>query len=93
MATLRYAFGGRSSAAFSLASFPPKTRSVNVFGGSYGTKAALVYLRRHGDHVRTVALEAVASPQFLIPLPFAKGLQSSVDGVIALCAADAGAGV
>jgi len=31
----------------------------------------------------------VASPQFLIPLPFAKGLQSSVDGVIALCAADA----
>ena len=62
---------------------------INVFGGSYGTKAALVYLRRHGDHVRTVALEAVASPQFLIPLPFAKGLQSSVDGVIALCAADA----
>src|SRR5262249_10115260 len=29
------------------------------------------------------------SPQFLIPLPFAKGIQSSVDGVIALCAADA----
>src|SRR5215475_3721671 len=62
---------------------------VNLFGGSYGTKAALVYLRLHGDHVRTLTLEAVASPQFLIPLPFAKGLQSSVDGVIALCAADA----
>lgn len=62
---------------------------INVFGGSYGTKAALVYLRLHGDHVRTLGLEAVASPQYLIPLPFAKALQSSIDGVIALCAADA----
>ena len=62
---------------------------LNVFGGSYGTKAALVYLRRHPGHVQTLTLEAVASPQFLIPLPFAKGLQSSVGGVIALCSADA----
>jgi pimeloyl-ACP methyl ester carboxylesterase len=62
---------------------------INLFGGSYGTKAALVYLRLHGDHVRTLTLEAVASPQFLIPLPFARGVQNSVDGVIALCAADA----
>src|SRR5215510_11135818 len=62
---------------------------INLFGGSYGTKAALVYLRLHGDHVRTLALEAVASPQYLIPLPFARSIQSSVDGVIALCAANA----
>lgn len=63
---------------------------INIMGGSYGTKPALVYLREHGDHVRTVTLEAVASPQFLIPLPFAKGLQDSVDGIIARCAADEG---
>jgi pimeloyl-ACP methyl ester carboxylesterase len=62
---------------------------INVFGGSYGTKAGLVYLRLHGDHVRTLALEAVASPQYLIPLPFAKTIQSSVDGIIALCGANA----
>jgi pimeloyl-ACP methyl ester carboxylesterase len=62
---------------------------INVFGGSYGTKAALVYLRLHGDHLRTVTLEAVASPQYLIPLPFAKTVQTSVDRVIARCAADA----
>lgn len=61
---------------------------INVFGGSYGSKAALVYLRLHGDHVRTITLEAVASPQFLNPLPFAKALQSSVDGVMALCEAE-----
>jgi pimeloyl-ACP methyl ester carboxylesterase len=63
--------------------------TINIFGGPYGTKAALVYLRLHGDHVRNLTLEAVASPQFLVPLPFAKGLQSSVGGMIALCAPDA----
>jgi hypothetical protein len=38
--------------------------------------------------VRTITLEAVASPQFLNPLPFAKALQSSVNGVLALCEAE-----
>jgi pimeloyl-ACP methyl ester carboxylesterase len=63
---------------------------INIIGGSYGTKPALVYVSEHGEHVRTVTLEAVASPQFLIPLPFAKGLQDAIDGVIARCAADEG---
>ncbi len=62
---------------------------INVFGGSYGTRAALVYLRRHGDHVRTLGLEAVASPQYRIPLTFAKTIQLSVDHLIGRCAADA----
>ncbi len=31
----------------------------------------------------------MASPQYLIPLPFAKALQTSLDGVFTLCAADA----
>lgn len=29
---------------------------VNLWGGSYGSRAALVYLRRHGDHLRSVIL-------------------------------------
>lgn len=29
---------------------------VNLWGGSYGTRAALMYLRRHGEHVRSVIL-------------------------------------
>ena len=62
--------------------------TINVFGGSYGARAALVYLRRHGGHVRTLTLSAVAGTDFLIPLPFAKALQSSIDGVISLCNAD-----
>lgn len=63
---------------------------INLFGGSYGTLAALVYLRRHEDHVRSISLEAVATPQYIMPLPFARAIQNSVDRLIARCAADAG---
>lgn len=35
---------------------------VDVFGQSYGTRAALEYLRRHGDHVRTLTLEGIVGP-------------------------------
>ena len=62
---------------------------INIFGGSYGTRAALVYLRMHGDHVRTIALEGVAPPEYLIPLAFPKTTQHSIDQLIARCAADA----
>lgn len=62
---------------------------INLVGGSYGTKAALVYLHRHPEHVRTVTLEAVASPQYKIPLAFSKTIQASVDHLITACAADA----
>jgi pimeloyl-ACP methyl ester carboxylesterase len=61
---------------------------INVFGGSYGTRAALVYLRLHGDHVRTITLEGVAPPQYRIPLAFSRTTQSSVDQLIDRCAAD-----
>jgi len=62
---------------------------INVFGGSYGTRAALVYLRMHGDHVRTIGLEGVAPPQYRIPLAFSRTTQNSVDQLMDRCAADA----
>jgi pimeloyl-ACP methyl ester carboxylesterase len=61
---------------------------INVYGGSYGTLAGLVYLRRHGDHVRTLTLEGVAPPQYRIPLAFSKTTQNSVDQLIERCAAN-----
>ena len=33
---------------------------INLFGLSYGTRAALVYMRQHPDHVRSVILMGVA---------------------------------
>ena len=35
---------------------------INLWGGSYGTRAALEYLRRHPDRVRSVVLDGVAPP-------------------------------
>ena len=41
---------------------------VNLWGGSYGTRAAQVYLRRHGDHVRAAVLVGVLPVDELVPL-------------------------
>jgi pimeloyl-ACP methyl ester carboxylesterase len=61
---------------------------LNLFGGSYGTRAALVYIRQHGDHVRSAVLDGVAPTNFKLPLPFAKGVQNALDRLFADCAAD-----
>jgi pimeloyl-ACP methyl ester carboxylesterase len=52
---------------------------IDVFGTSYGTRAALVYLLQHGKHVRTIGLEGVVSPEYRIALSFSRALQSSID--------------
>jgi pimeloyl-ACP methyl ester carboxylesterase len=62
---------------------------INLFGGSYGTLAAMVYVRRHRQHVRSMVLEGVAPPDYKLPLPFAKTIQASLDHLFANCAADA----
>lgn len=62
---------------------------IDVFGTSYGTRAALVYLRQHGNHVRTIGLEGVVSPEYRIPLSFSRALQSSIDQIIERCATTA----
>jgi pimeloyl-ACP methyl ester carboxylesterase len=61
---------------------------INLWGGSYGTRAALVYLRDHGPHARTAILDGVAPPQLVLPLNFAADAQRSVDLLFAQCAAD-----
>jgi len=61
---------------------------INVFGGSYGTRAALVYLRQHGNHVRSLALEGVAPPEYRIPIAFSHSIEDSVNQLLDRCAAD-----
>jgi len=63
---------------------------VNVMGGSYGSRAVLVYLRRHPDRVRTAVLSGVVPTHDRAPLFFARSTQRALDGLIAECAADAG---
>jgi pimeloyl-ACP methyl ester carboxylesterase len=61
---------------------------VDLYGGSYGTRAALVYLRRHEAHVRTAVLRGVAPPEVKLPLPFAEGFDGALASLARDCAAD-----
>jgi len=62
---------------------------INLYGGSYGTRAALVYLRRHGEHVRTMILDGVAPMDMRLPLFTARDAQRALDKLLADCDADA----
>lgn len=63
--------------------------AINLWGGSYGTRAALVYLKRHEDTVRTVILDGVAPPDMRLPLFMARDSQRALDLMIEDCAKDA----
>ena len=62
---------------------------VNLWGGSYGTQMAQVYLRRHPETVRSVVLVAVAPVNKFIPLPHAYAGKRAVEALLAECKADA----
>ena len=61
---------------------------IHLWGGSYGTRAALVYLRRHEEHVASVTLRAAVPPYEKVPLYFAKDAQTALDALLDDCAAD-----
>jgi pimeloyl-ACP methyl ester carboxylesterase len=61
---------------------------INLFGGSYGTRAALTYLKRYPQRVRTATLQGVAPANLYMPSDFPVGNERALQGVIAECAAD-----
>ncbi|HLA11002.1 MAG TPA: alpha/beta fold hydrolase [Pyrinomonadaceae bacterium] len=61
---------------------------LNLFGASYGTRAALTYLKRHPKHVRTVTLQGVSPTNHYIPMDFAAQTERALQGVIEECLAD-----
>ena len=61
----------------------------NLWGGSYGSRVAQEYLRRHPDAVRTVTLDGVAPPAMVIPLDIWRTREAALDAVFAACAASA----
>ena len=62
---------------------------INLYGGSYGTRAALVYLRQHGDRVRAMILDGVAPTDMRLPLYSARDAQRALDKLLADCERDA----
>ena len=61
---------------------------INLWGGSYGTRAALVYARRHPERVRSVVLDGAAPFEIRLPLHNAWGAQRAMDRLLADCEAD-----
>ena len=62
---------------------------INLVGGSYGTRAALVFARQHPSSVRTLTLQGIVPPTVLMPQHFARDAQRSLDGVLGDCEQDA----
>jgi pimeloyl-ACP methyl ester carboxylesterase len=60
---------------------------INVFGGSYGTRAAQAYLRQHPDHVRSAILTGVMTMDARMPFYHAIKAQQSIDKLFDDCAA------
>jgi len=61
---------------------------INLFGGSYGTRAALTYLKRHGKNVRTATLQGVSPTDQFMPVDFALQTERALQGVLGECYAD-----
>jgi pimeloyl-ACP methyl ester carboxylesterase len=62
---------------------------INLWGGSYGTRAALVYMRAYPQRVRLAVLDGAAPYSIRLPLHFARDGQRSLDLLFESCAKEA----
>jgi pimeloyl-ACP methyl ester carboxylesterase len=58
---------------------------VNLVGGSYGTRAALDYLRQFPQAVRRVVLDGVAPPDMVLPASFSPDGQAALEKLLVDC--------
>ncbi len=62
---------------------------VNVIGGSYGTRAALEYMRQFPQAVRRAAIDGVAPPDMVLPAASSTDNQAALDALLTACAREA----
>ena len=62
---------------------------INLFGLSYGTRAALVYLRQHPERVGTATLMGVAPTYLKMPMYHAEAAARAMDLLLQQCEQDA----
>ncbi len=62
---------------------------INLYGVSYGTRAALTFLQQYPQHTRAVILDGVAPQDWDIGLYFARDGQRALDLIFERCATDA----
>ncbi|MGZ9059947.1 MAG: alpha/beta fold hydrolase [Burkholderiaceae bacterium] len=61
---------------------------INLWGASYGTRAALEYMRQYPERVRTAVLDGVAPPDMALPVSFALDAEAALQSLAELCARD-----
>jgi pimeloyl-ACP methyl ester carboxylesterase len=61
---------------------------VNLYGVSYGTRAALSYMRKYPARVRAAVLDGVAPPSEALGLDVARDAQRALDVMMARCASE-----
>jgi pimeloyl-ACP methyl ester carboxylesterase len=62
---------------------------INLFGLSYGTRAILVYLRQHPEHVRTITLMGVAPTYLRMPMYHSQAADRAMNLLLDECEQDA----
>jgi len=58
---------------------------LNLWGGSYGSRAALEYLRRHPERVRTMVLDGVVPPAMKVSLDVWRTRDAALNDVVDAC--------
>jgi pimeloyl-ACP methyl ester carboxylesterase len=61
---------------------------INLYGASYGTRAALTYLRQDPGRVRAAVLDGVVPPEQPLGLYVARDAQRALDLIFARCAVE-----
>lgn len=61
---------------------------LNLFGGSYGTRAAQIFMRAYPESVRTAYLGSVVPVDVITPLTMAKSAQTALVSTLEACAAE-----
>ena len=65
---------------------------INLFGGSYGTRAALVYLRQYPARTRSVVLMGAVPTYFDMPFSYARDSEAAMARLLSDCSADKSCG-
>lgn len=60
-------------------------RDINLLGGSYGTRAGLVYMRQHGETVRSAVLDGLAPTTMRVPANIAIDADTAFQKILGDC--------
>jgi pimeloyl-ACP methyl ester carboxylesterase len=61
---------------------------INLYGASYGTRAALAYARQYPEHVRAIILDGVAPPNWTLGPSVAQDAQRALELLFTRCESD-----